>query len=414
VGDIARLLRLIVDRENARAGDEGARIDIQDAALLEIARHSQGGFRDAIGTLDKLITYAEGAIRPADVLNALGITSADLLFEITDIVAERQTAEALQLVQRLANEGTDYSQFIRDLLRHLRQLFLLQHLEASAEDEAALRALGQTVELDEQLLGRLLPQAHQLHQREVVHFIETLGRAQGEIRDGLDPRLQLELALVKVARPQVDHSLAALEERLRRLETSTPGASTPAAPPSAAPELARQEVRSGAPPIPDAAAHATSPAPQPSAVAPDPGVAETPQLEDAQAADVPGDAPELTLERVKRAWDLVLQRLQSSSPPLYALLRDARPAVLDGDLLKVAIHSSVALTRARMPGNAEILAAALEATLGMVLTATFVPGETPAVAPQPQTPEAPADLDFTALIKQAGELLDAEPLPDDS
>jgi DNA polymerase III subunit gamma/tau len=269
------------------------------------------------------------------------------------------------------------------------------------------------VELDEQLLGRLLPQAHQLRQREVVHFIETLGRAQGEIRDGLDPRLQLELALVKVARPQVDHTMAALEERLRRLETSTSGASAPTAPPSAAPELARQEVRSGAPPIPDAVAHA-SPAPQPSAVAPDPGVAETPQLEEARAADAPGDAPELTLERVKRAWDLVLQRLQSSSPPLYALLRDARPAALDGDLLKVAIHSSVALARARMPGNAEILAAALEATLGMVLTATFVPGETPAVAPQPQTPEAPADLDFTALIKQAGELLDAEPLPDDS
>ena len=220
VGDIAKLLRLIVERENARPDDErgGPRIDIQDAALLEIARHSQGGFRDAIGTLDKLITYAEGAIRPADVLDALGVTDADLLFEITDIVAERRTAEALQFVQRLANEGTDYSQFIRDLLRHLRQLFLLQHLQASAEDEAALRALGQTVELDDQLLGRLLPQAHQLHPREIVHFIETLGAAQGEIRDGLDPRLQLELALVKVTRPQVDHSMAALEERLRRLE----------------------------------------------------------------------------------------------------------------------------------------------------------------------------------------------------
>ena len=201
VGDIARLLRLIVERENARPDEErgGPRIEIQDAALLEIARHSQGGFRDAIGTLDKLITYAEGAIRPADVLDALGVTDADLLFEITDIVAERHTAEALQFVQRLANEGTDYSQFIRDLLRHLRQLFLLQHLQASAEDEAALRALGQTVELDEQLLGRLLPQAHQLHPREIVHFIETLGA-----RAERDPRRTRSAAPARAGARQGD------------------------------------------------------------------------------------------------------------------------------------------------------------------------------------------------------------------
>src|SRR5450759_1962907 len=98
VRDIARLLATIVERENARPDDErgGPRIEIQEAALDEIARHSQGGFRDAIGTLDKLITYSDGAIKPADVLEALGVTDADLLFEITDVVTERRTAEALQ------------------------------------------------------------------------------------------------------------------------------------------------------------------------------------------------------------------------------------------------------------------------------------------------------------------------------
>ncbi len=226
VRDIAKLLATIVERENARPDEErgGPRIEISEAALAEIARHSQGGFRDAIGTLDKLITYSDGAITPTDVLDALGVTDADLLFEITDVVTERRTAEVLQFVQRLANDGTDYSQFIRDLLRHLRQLFLLQHLEEAARDDAALRALGQTVELDEQLLTRLLPQANNLSPREVVFFIERLGDAQREIRDGLDPRLQLELALVKVTQPQLDHAAEALEERLRRLEAAAAAA----------------------------------------------------------------------------------------------------------------------------------------------------------------------------------------------
>jgi len=191
VTDIVRLLAGIVERENTRPDGErgGPPIVIQDEALHIIARHSQGGFRDAIGTLDKLVTYSEGTIASADVLEALGVTSSDLLFEITDIVIERRTAEALQFVQRLANEGTDYSQFIRDLLRHLRQLFLLQHLEDAASDEATLRTLGHTVELDGELFREQLQRAGQVSPREVVFFIESLGQAQREIRDGLDPRL---------------------------------------------------------------------------------------------------------------------------------------------------------------------------------------------------------------------------------
>jgi DNA polymerase III subunit gamma/tau len=408
VRDIARLLATIVERENARPDDErgGPRIEIQEVALEEIARHSQGGFRDAIGTLDKLITYSDGAIKPADVLEALGVTDADLLFEITDVVTERRTAEALQFVQRLANDGTDYSQFIRDLLRHLRQLFLLQHLEESARDDASLRALGQTVELDDQLLNRLLPQANNLAPREVVHFIETLGEAQREIRDGLDPRLQLELALVKVTRPQFDHSAAALEERLRRLEAGMVVAPAGAA---AKPARAARPEKPQAAPAPAAAAEAPDDAV-------DPGETAT---EDAATAPSPATEPpaaELTLERVKRAWELILQRVQASSVSLYAMLRDARPSGLEDGRLTVTMPSDFALTRARDAGNAELLAGAIEAALGQPLQPEFVPATGvpagPAVAEQAAAPAQ--SMDFTDLIKQAKGAFDAEEMPDDS
>ncbi len=258
VTDIVHLLAGIVERENARPDDErgGPPIVIQTEALHIIARHSQGGFRDAIGTLDKLVTYSEGTIASADVLEALGVTSSDLLFEITDIVIERRTAEALQFVQRLANEGTDYSQFIRDLLRHLRQLFLLQHLEDAASDEATLRTLGHTVELDGELFREQLQRAGQVSPREVVFFIESLGQAQREIRDGLDPRLQVELALVKVTRPELDHTESALEERLRRLEAAAAGAGRPPAAPRAEPAKARPEKAAAAEAAPEKAAPA--------------------------------------------------------------------------------------------------------------------------------------------------------------
>ncbi len=423
VRDIARLLGTIVERENARPDEErgGPRIEISEAALAEIARHSQGGFRDAIGTLDKLITYSDGAITPTDVLDALGVTDADLLFEITDVVTERRTAEALQFVQRLANDGTDYSQFIRDLLRHLRQLFLLQHLEEAARDETALRALGQTVELDEQLLTRLLPQANNLSPREVVYFIERLGDAQREIRDGLDPRLQLELALVKVTQPQLDHSAEALEERLRRLEAHAGGpdaAAGSAAASAAKPPRPRKQPASAAAPAGQAA---VTPAPEAPAATPGADVAETPYAAEAAAdaaplaAGVPAaPAADLTLERVKRAWELILQRVQTSSVSLYAMLRDARPSALEGGTLTVVLPSDFALRRAGEPGNAELLAGAIEAALGQPLSPLFtLPAGDDA---DPAAPAAPPEqaLDFTDLIKHVKGAFDAEELPDDS
>jgi DNA polymerase-3 subunit gamma/tau len=438
VHDIARLLARIVESENQRPDDErgGPPVEIQEAALLEIARHSQGGFRDAIGTLEKLISYGEGAIHPGDVLEALGVTRTDLLFEVTDICIERRTAEALQFVQRLANEGVDYPQFIRDLLRHLRQVFLLQHLEDAADDEAALRALGQTVELDDELVRRLLPQAHQLHPREVVGMIEALGQAQRDIKDGLDARLQLELGLVKITRPQVDASAAGLEERLRRLETGlgatrfacesagdkaeaagtkaesaavAAAAGSPAGAGGSAPAQAATGAAEPAVPAATEAGGLSEAAATGGASAAETAADEQSGTPPAPAA-APAVGPEITLDRVRRAWELVLQRVQTGSVALYAVLRDARPSALDGDRLTIAMPSNFALTRAREPGNDEALAAAFAETLGCRLHAEFVPGEPPGDAPAKPAPRPQPPLDFTQTISLTKQMLDAEEL----
>ena len=384
-----------------------------------MARHSQGGFRDAIGTLEKLITYGEGTIMPADVLEALGVTGSDLLFEVTDLCIERQTAAALQFVQRLANEGVDYPQFIRDLLRHLRQLFLLQHLEEAADDEATLRVLGQTVELDDQQMRRLLPQANQLAPRELVGMIERLGEAQREIRDGLDARLQLELALVRITRPHVDASHAALEERLRRLEAGlgqtrtaceTAGAKADAAS-VAAGAAGAGETTGGSTARQTPAARVA--VPPDGAAREDHGAAPTAAAGQSPAAGgepTPAQpAAELTLDRVKRAWELVLQRVQVSSVPLYALLRDARPTALEEGRLTVALPSGFALGRAREAGNDRLLGAAVAETLGQELAPEFVLAEGQDASPEPEAarPAAPT-LDFTQTINLAKQVLDAE------
>jgi len=228
---------------------EGFQID--DEALETIAEHSEGGFRDAIGALERLTTFATPGekVGTSQVLELLGVTDTELLVEIMEIVADGDTVEALAFVDRLYGRGINWTQFINALLRHLRRLFLLQNVGRGATDPQVLRALAQTVGLHEQLVERLEPQASRLDHGIVIRLMELLGQALSEIKAGLDGRLQLELALVKVTRPQLDLSPEGLDARLRTLESGIRPADT--GPARAAPSSpARAASSSPAPGVP--------------------------------------------------------------------------------------------------------------------------------------------------------------------
>ena len=132
----------------------------------------------------------------------------------------------------------------------------------------------------------------------------------------------------------------------------------------------------------------------------------------------PTDAvQDLTLERVKRAWELVLQRVQAARVPLYGFLRDGRPSALDGDILTVALPSDFALRNAAQGDDADVLTAAVEGVLGCRVSARFelASGAAAAAAAAAAAPQSPAALpDFTDQIRAAQAKLDAELLPDDS
>ena len=126
---------------------------------------------------------------------------------------------------------------------------------------------------------------------------------------------------------------------------------------------------------------------------------------------------ELTIERVKRAWELILQRVQAARVPLYGSLRDGRPVALDGDVLTISLSSDFAKRNAAQGDNADVLAGAVESVLGRRLVVRFEVGACAQQAPiLTTTPEqqTPASLpDFTDQIRAAAAKLDAEVLPDE-
>jgi len=205
----------VLDRVVAAEG-----IDVDQGALALIARHATGSFRDALGTLEQLITYTGGrTIEPADVLAVLGVTDSELLFEALDAVLARDPAQTLRIAAKLSDSGRDPGQVLRDLEAHGRELLAVQVLE---EVPLELRV---TPERDR----RLLEQARSLSSTDAVRLLDLVSQALDATANGGQARIQLELVLVKAAAPELDPSMGALMARIERLEGGTVAVSAPPA-----------------------------------------------------------------------------------------------------------------------------------------------------------------------------------------
>ena len=192
---------------------EGEAIDAPDAALALIARGAHGSFRDAVSTLDQLSAATGKAVSVQDVLQLVGGIEEGSLFRLCDTIVDRDTSGALVQIEELAEQGQDIGRLVTELIEHLRQLLLVQHVGHVPE----------SLPLTEETRERLREQANQLPEPTVLRLIDLLAVAVDDMRQGGDPRLPLELALVKITRPQADLAREALAHRIELLSRARPG-----------------------------------------------------------------------------------------------------------------------------------------------------------------------------------------------
>ena len=275
------------------AASEG--IEIDDGAVSAIARSATGSFRDALGTLDQLVAYGGDEIKADDVFAVLGVAEADLILGAADAIAATDGKAALEVSERLAASGGDVSQFARDLLAHLRQLLVIR----TSGDAAG--AFAVTAADPERLRG----QAEAFTDLGLARSIDSIAAALSAIREGDEPRMTVELAVLRAARPSLDPSKEALMQRLERLESMLEGdpGGVAASPAPAAPQVVEPE-----PPDPEPAPAEETPA----------------------EAEGPGPAAVIDLERVKELWPAVVDQLRDSGQELLSsLLEVARPVEVD-------------------------------------------------------------------------------------
>jgi DNA polymerase-3 subunit gamma/tau len=318
--DLVRKLRLIADGES---------IDVPDAALALIARGGRGAYRDAESTLDQLAAATGGTITVQDVLQLLGAVEDEVLFRLCDMVVDGDTAGALLFLEELSAQGQDLGRLVTDLLEHLRHLLLVQHMNEVPD----------SLPVTEETRERLREQANQIPAPTVIRLIDLLAVAVDDMRQGGDPRLPLELALVKVTRPGADLSRESLAHRIELLEAGAPRRREPAP---------RSEPGSGV-------------------------------TEEAPPAPAPDSPVTVELEQLQEAWRRsILPAVESRSIPIGKTLAEAHPASLAGDTLVLEFPQTAAfhLKLAEDPKNAALLRDALYEVTGRKLAVEFELGDT--------------------------------------
>ena len=341
--ELVRVLRSVADGEG---------IEAPDAALALVARAARGAYRDAVSTLDQLAAATGQKITVQDVLQLLGAVEEEALFRLCDLIVDRDTAGALTFIEELSEQGQDLGRLVTDLLEHLRHVLLVQHMGQVPE----------SLPVTEEVRDRLHEQANQLGEATVLRLCDLLAVALDDLRQGGDPRLPLELALVKVTRAASDLSRESTAYRLEQLEERAQAGLAPGAIPQADPEAATPK----------------------------------PSLEPSR------EPPSIELKQLQEAWQrAVLPAVEEKSIPTASVLREAHPTGLAGDTLTLEFPRNAAFHRqlAEEPKNATLLAEALYEVTGRRLALTFALGANGGEG-EPAEEEPQGEDDLVSLIKQ--------------
>ena len=287
-----------------RSVAQGEKIKVSDEALARIARAAEGSARDALSLFDQVLSFSGDEVRDEDISALLGLIDRELLLAASRSVAAGDTLGLLELVERLSDYGADHRNFARELILHFREILLLK----TAPDASALLASLVPEERE-----RLRPLAEAYSEEDLLRILEVLTQLETDLRWAQDPRVTLELALLKMVQMRRLVPFADLVERVERLAAGTPAP------------------RATAPSAPAPVAPSRSPARPPAAVAAPASVAAS----SVPASAVPGPEPAGPADGAAGILAAMIG-LAATRPSLAQPLRGAQ-ARLDGETLMLDV-----------------------------------------------------------------------------
>jgi DNA polymerase-3 subunit gamma/tau len=324
-------LRQVLAAEQLQADDDG---------LTLIARHADGGMRDALSVLDQCLSFGEGTVTAQRVREVLGLVHEELYEEVLQLIAERRPAGVFPLLDRLMEAGVDLAEFIGGVADVFRGLLMLQ---VGAEPEGLTEALRATLER----------YRDQLEAGDVLRMLRLLADNESGIRRSVSPRLVVETLLLRWA--MMDR-IVDLEEVIAAGQQGR--GTVTSAPKKSAPEPQVESAQTAPPPH--------RPAAPPSSVPP------------------PAAAP--ALDAISVAWPAMVMAVRAYSRFLGEAFAATEPAELDLPWLTVVMREPNPLFAERLLQEAGKVEEVLSRSLGQPvrLRVTAAPAAQEASPSQPR------------------------------
>lgn len=220
--------RISIDTLSARLREltVAEEISVEDRALTYIAKAADGSMRDALSLLDQCVAFHYGTLLTYDnVLEVLGAVDSSVLGELLSAILAGQTGECIRRLEELIIQGRELGQLVTDFIWYLRNLLILK----STDDAENL------LEMSEDNLRQLREEAKAIKEETLMRFIRVFSELSSQLRYSGQKRVLIEMALIRLTKPQMEHNLDSIIQRISQLEDrmDTGGASI-------SPEMLRQ------------------------------------------------------------------------------------------------------------------------------------------------------------------------------
>lgn len=183
-------------------------MEYEDRALNLIARNSQGALRDALSILDQCISFSDNKLQYSDVVELLGTVNTDYLFKMSQYIINEDTTSCLEMVNEIIMWGKDIKNFIGDLIDHFRNLMVCK----------VSKELNEIISLPEEIIDQLKDQSNKIDIKDIIRILNILSQVQDNIRYSTNPRILVEVCIMKLCQPMYDDSSEGLIKRISKLE----------------------------------------------------------------------------------------------------------------------------------------------------------------------------------------------------
>jgi len=332
------------------------KLNIEENVFLYIAKAASGSMRDAESVLDQVSSFSKGKIKLQDVVESLGLIEQDTLFHAADIIINKDTKGAIQLVGGILDSGKDAKQFLFELLEHFRNIMIAK-VGISGDD---------LIDLPKEAIEQVRKQSAALSQGDIFYVINVISNSLRLIKQLLPERIVLELCMVRLTSRD---SISSIEEIISKLPEITK---------SSPQQTAHRPVQQTARPMPAA-----------------------------KPKSAPGTKASVEMTRVKDAWPILVKAMAVKKMSVSSYLAEGEPDYVKGEIIYVAFPRELNFHREVLEEkhNKDSVEAALSQILDVSIKLQFVASDKKInVQPEAKSEEAPV------LTKE--ELKRKEPLID--